>query len=226
MGHPAPLSDVTYGDCKFKNYGVVMTRRQFGMISLLAGLGLAGAKATHAAAPADPGFFQVIDQRHSVRSFTAQPVSDADVETMLRCAMRSPSAANEQPWEFVVIRDKSLLEQVGDINHWATYAKNAPVSILVCLNTQKEKEKGMGIIDIGMCSENILLAATALGLGAVFTGIYPYQDRMDGFSKLFSLPDYIQPVGLIVIGHPKSMEFTAKEEFNPKAIHQNKWQDN
>lgn len=201
-----------------------MTRRQFGMISFLAGLGLAGARASQAAAPAAPDFFQVIDQRHSVRSFTTQPVSDADVETMLRCAMRSPSAVNEQPWEFVVIREKSLLEQVGDINHWATFAKNAPVAILVCLNTQKEKEKGMGILDMGMCSENILLAATALGLGAVFTGIYPHKDRMDGFSRLCSLPEYVQPVGLIVIGHPKSMEFTSREKFNPQAIHQNRWQ--
>lgn len=200
-----------------------MTRRQFGLITLATGWGLANGMIARAATPADPGFFAVIDQRHSARAFTAQNVSDADVETMLRCAMRAPSAVNEQPWDFVVIRDKSILEQVGDINHWATFAKNAPVAILVCLNTQKEKEKGMGILDIGMCSENILLAATALGLGAVFTGIYPHKDRMEGFSRLCGLPDYAWPIGLIIIGYPKTVEFTPKERFNPEAIHQNKW---
>lgn len=170
-----------------------------------------------------PDFFDIINARHSVRSFTEEPVSDADIEKLLQAAMFAPSAANEQPWEFVVIRDKTILEQVGDINHWATYAKNAPVAILVCLNTQKEKEKGMGILDIGICSENIMLGATALGLGSTFTGIYPYKDRMDGFTKLCSLPDYVQPIGLIILGHPKNTEFQRKETFNPQAIHQNKW---
>lgn len=200
-----------------------MTRRQFGIISALACLGLSGGAMAKAAVPAAPDFFTVINQRHSVRSFTDQPVSDADVEKILRCAMQAPSAVNEQPWDFVVIRDKSLLERVGDINHWAAFAKNAPVAILVCLNTGKEKEKGMGIVDIGLCSENILLAACALGLGAVFTGIYPNKERMAGFSALCSLPDNVWPVGLIVIGHPKTVEFTFKDRFNPEAIHYEKW---
>lgn len=202
-----------------------MTRRKFAQVACLAGFGLSCAKLISAAElPAGgPDFFTVINRRHSVRAFTDAPVSEADVETMLRCAMRAPSAVNEQPWEFIVIRDKAILDKVGDINHWATYASKAPVSILVCLNTQKEKEKGMGIVDMGICSGNILLAATALGLGATFTGIYPHKDRMDGFSKLCGLPDYIEPIGLIIIGHPKSEEFTPKEEYNPAAVHQNKW---
>lgn len=199
-----------------------MTRRKF--ILGLAGLGLCSASVAHAdAIPAGPEFFSVIRDRHSSRSFTEQPVSDADIETLLRCAMQAPSAANEQPWEFIVIRDKAILEQVGDINHWASYAKNAPLAILVCLNTQKEKEKGMAIVDMGICSENLMLAATALGLGSVFTGIYPYKDRMEGFSKLCGLPDFVEPIGLIVIGHPKVTGHKPVDRFNPAAIHQNKW---
>lgn len=201
-----------------------MNRRQFTQIAALTLIGAGAAQASFAADNKTwPDFFDVIDARHSVRAFTEEPVSDADIEKLLRAAMLAPSAANEQPWEFVVIRDKAILGQVGDINHWASYAKNAPVAILVCLNTQKEKEKGMGIIDIGICSENIMLGATALGLGSTFTGIYPHKDRMDGFAKLCGLPDYVQPIGLIILGHPKNAEFERKEKFNPALIHQNKW---
>lgn len=202
-----------------------MTRRNFSRIAALAALGLGCARMSFSAEmPTGPDFFTVVKNRHSVRSYTAEPVSDADIETMLRCAMQAPSAANEQPWEFIVIRDKDILEKAGTINHWAKFAKNAPLGILVCLNTQKEKEKGMGIIDIGACSENLLLAATALGLGGVFTGIYPYRDRMEGFSELCALPPYVEPIGLIVIGHPKVADHKFTDRFNPEAIHQDKWQ--
>ena len=201
-----------------------MTRRKFAQLIGLSGIGLTCASFSNAAdTSAGANFFTIIKERHSVRAFTDETVSDDNIEIMLRCAMQAPSAANERPWEFIIIRDKNILEQVGDINHWATYAKNAPLGILVCLNTQKEKEKGMGIIDIGLCSENLMLAATALGLGSVFTGIYPYKERMDGFSKLCSLPDFIEPIGLIVIGHPKITNHEPVDRFDPAAIHQNKW---
>lgn len=202
-----------------------MNRRKFAQAAVLAGAGIVCLPRASRAADAAPGadFFALLEKRHSSRAYTDEAVSKEDIEKMLRAAMLAPSAANEQPWEFVVITDKSLLSQVGPINSWAKYAKDAPLGILVCLNQQKEKEKGMGIIDIGICSENILLAATALGLGSVFTGIYPYKDRMEGFSKLCKLPEYIEPVGLILIGHPKVTEFTRKERFNSEAIHYNTW---
>lgn len=198
-----------------------MTRREFA----LAGLAAGGALALPALAGAEsgPDFFNVIRERHSVRAYADEPVSDADVETMLRCAMQAPSAANEQPWDFIVIRDRDLLDQAAGINPWAGFVRKAPLAILVCLNGQKEKEKGMGIIDMGACSENLLLAATALGLGAVFTGIYPLKDRMEGFSRLCGLPDYVQPIGLIVIGKPKGEAPGFKDRYNPAAVHQNRW---
>lgn len=198
-----------------------MQRRQFAQLALVSALSLGWTRSA-AAAPA-PDFFTVVKDRHSVRAYTDQPVSDAEVETMLRCAMQAPSAVNEQPWEFIVIRDAAQLDQVGDINPWASFAKKAPVAILLCLNEQKEKEKGMGIIDMGTCAENLLLAATALGLGAVFTGIYPHQDRMAGFRKLCRLPEYVQPIGLIVIGHRAITSHTFADRYNPAAVHQNYW---
>lgn len=201
-----------------------MNRRTFAMLACLSGLGLGcPSLARVAEMPAGPDFFTVIRERHSSRSFTDEPVSDADIEIMLRCAMQAPSAANERPWEFILIHDREMLAKVGEINSWARFARSAPLGILVCLDTQKEKEKGMGILDVGLCSENLMLAATALGLGSVFTGIYPYKDRMEGFSRLCSLPDFAEPIGLIVIGHPKIARHEPEDRFDPAAIHQNKW---
>lgn len=170
--------------------------------------------------------FTAIETRRSIRAYNEDPVSDEDLQKMLQAAMAAPSAANEQPWEFVIVKDKALLQEVGNINHYATYAAKAPVAVLVCLNEEKEKIKGMGIIDVSMSSENLLLAAVALGLGAVFTGIYPFEDRMQKFKELFNLPDKVLPIGLIVLGHPLHPQVkTHPERFNPKAIHYDKWQD-
>lgn len=201
-----------------------MNRRDFGKLGMLA-LVLSAMPGNGYAQESGVDFFDVINKRHSVRAYTEEAISNEDIESLLRSAMRAPSAANEQPWEFVVIRDKAILEKVGGINSWARYANKAPVAILVCLNEQKEKEKGMGILDIGMCSENIMLAATAMGIGSVFTGIYPYKDRMDGFRKLCNLPDYIEPIGLIILGKPKIEDKSGTDRFNPAAIHQNTWQN-
>lgn len=171
------------------------------------------------------GIFTAIDTRRSIRAFTSEPVSDEAIQQMLKAAMMAPSAANEQPWEFVVIREKEILDHIGDINHYATYAAKAPLAILVCLNKNKEKIMGMGIIDVSMSAENLLLAATGLQLGAVFTGIYPLKERMDKFAELFNLPDHILPIGLIIIGHPLHKEIKMEPgRFNPQAIHYGKWQ--
>lgn len=177
--------------------------------------------AADAKTPAD--IFTILRSRRSVRAYTDEPVSDSDIKTMLECAMLAPSAADEEPWEFIVIREHGLLEQVAAINPYASFAARAPLAILLCLNQQKEKIKGMGIIDMGTCAENLMLAAAGLGLGSVFTGIFPYKDRMDGFSKLCSLPPYVLPIGLIVIGHPKIEGHHEVDRYNPACVHQNKW---
>lgn len=182
---------------------------------------LAANAGTPEAAPMD--VFKAIKTRRSVRAYADKPVTDADLHTILEAAMLAPSAANEQPWEFVVIRDKNILDKIGEINQYASYAKKAPVSILVCLNENKEKIKGMGIIDVSMCAQNLMLAARGLGIGSVFTGIYPEKDRMDKFQKLVGLPADIIPIGLIVLGYPAITGEHTVDRFNKAAIHDNKW---
>lgn len=206
-------------------------RRSFLRVASVASIAAAAAAALPAMAagadsPQPMDAITALKTRHSIRSYTPQPVSEEDLQLILQAAMQAPSAANQQPWDLVVIRNKDTLAKVGDINHYAAYASKAPLAILVCLNLGKEKDvtKGMGIIDVSLCAENILLAAHALGLGAVFTGIYPEKDRIAGFQKLLELPDDVIPIGLIVIGHPMMSIKKAEDRFNKSAVHMEKWQ--
>ena len=166
---------------------------------------------------------EAIKSRRSVRAYTAAPISASDLKTILECGMLAPSAANEQPWEFIVIEDKAILGKIGEINHYASFAKHAPLAILACLNEAKEKEKGMGVLDIAIACENMLLAAHALGLGGVFTGIYPIKERIEGCQKLADLPATVVPIGLLVFGHPQINSVRSPDRFNVDAIHKNKW---
>ena len=182
-------------------------------------------KAEKGGTPANPlDVLTALRTRRSVRAYTHEPVSDSDIDTVLAAAQLAPSAANEQPWDFVVIRDPKTLAAVGDINHYAAYAARAPVAILVCLDTEKEEVPGMGILDVAMSAENLLLAAHGIGLGAVFTGIFPMVDRMEGFRKLLDMPENIIPVGLIVLGHPAIPGLrTAEDRVKPANVHWENW---
>lgn len=205
-----------------------MTRDRRKFMSFMA-MGAAGVMGMPLIAKAEPAekekmdVFNAIKTRRSVRAYTEKDISEEDVRKILEAAMLAPSAANEQPWEFVVIRDKSILDKVGDINKYASYAKKAPVAILACLNENKEKIKGMGIIDVSMSAQNLMLAARGLGIGSVFTGIYPEKDRIAKFSKLCDLPAGVMPIGLIVLGYPEIPGEHIVDRFNAGAVHTNKW---
>jgi nitroreductase len=163
-----------------------------------------------------------IRTRRSVRAYTDKDVSDAQVKELLGAAMSAPSAGNEQPWEFVVIRDTDTLAKVGGLNRFAGYAKNAPVCILVCGNLDHDKYGGYWFEDVSAATQNILLAAHAMGLGAVWTGIYPMEDRILGFRKLVGAPENIVPLALVVIGHPKNSPKPI-DRFTEKKVHQERW---
>ncbi len=183
-------------------------------------LGVDAAQAAEGAERMDA--ITAIKTRRSVRAYTKEPVSERDIQELLAAAMAAPSAGNEQPWEFVVIRDPETLARVGEINRYAAMAKNAPVAILTCANESREKYAGYGIVDVAACTQNMLLAAHALGLGAVWTGIYPQKDRIEGFRRLLGIPETVIPVALVVIGHPQSRPQPVNR-FDASRVHQEKW---
>jgi nitroreductase len=168
--------------------------------------------------------FEAIHTRRSIRSFTAEPVSEADMETVLRAAMAAPSAGNSQPWHFVVIHDRAILDAIPAIHAHAAMVKGAPVAIAVAAELALEKYPGFGYwtLDCSAAVENLLLAARGLGLGTVWCGIYPRPERMEGLAKLLQFPEGVTAHALVVMGHP-AQEFKRIERFNPERIHKNVW---
>lgn len=160
--------------------------------------------------------------RRSIRKYTRQPVPDAWILALLRAAMAAPSAGNQQPWEFVVIRDSSVTKHIPSFHPHAQMAPEAPVVIAVCGNLHNEKHAGMWVQDCAAATENLLLAAHAKGLGAVWLGIYPRESRLAGMKKLLQLPDHIVPFAVIPVGFPGEQKPPA-ERFDETKIHYNRW---
>jgi nitroreductase len=142
---------------------------------------------------------------------------------LLDAAMCAPSAGNEQPWQFVVIEDRALLEEVPNINPNAAMTRDASVAILVCGDLTLEKYQGFWVQDCSAAIQNLLLAAHAKGLGAVWTGIYPLEDRVESMRKLFGLPGHLIPLALIPVGYP-GKGAAAASRFRKDRIHFNKWE--
>ena len=142
--------------------------------------------------------------RRSIRDYTPHPVPDELIKLLLAAGITAPSAFNEQSTEFVVVNDRKILDEIAKFEAKRPQLKKATVAIVVCGNQAKEKNKGQGYwqLDGAVASENILIAANALGLGAVWTAIYPYQDRIPKVQKLLNLPDEVIPLNIIPVGYP------------------------
>ena len=168
---------------------------------------------------------ETIMTRTSIRSFTDQAVADETVETMLRAGMAAPTAVNAQPWHFVVVNERAKLDELAGTNRHGNMLREAPLAIVVCGNMEKAM-KGPGqafwVQDCSAATENILLAAHALGLGAVWTGCYPMEERMVQVSQVLSLPETIIPLCVIVMGYPNENP-EPKDKWKPENVSYNKF---
>ena len=160
--------------------------------------------------------------RRSIRKYSSQPVPDEVVEQLLRAAMAAPSASNEQPWQFVVIRDHSVLNQIPGFHPHSHMLRQAALAILVCDDPLLEVSPGRGHLDCSNATQNMLLAAHSLGLGAVWLGIYPVPERMDGMRELLGIPPHIVPVSLVSIGYPDE-KLRREDRFKPERVHNERW---
>lgn len=163
--------------------------------------------------------------RKSVRAFTPKPVEKEKVDLLLKAAMAAPTAVNKQPWAFVVVDDRNVLDQLAAELPYAKMTAQAPLAIVVCGDLSKAlngETDRYWMLDCSAASENLLLAAESMGLGAVWTAVYPESDRMAKVRAVLSLPDYIVPLNLIPLGYPQHQE-EAKDKFNTENIHYNKW---
>ena len=161
--------------------------------------------------------------RTSIRQYTDETVSKADIETMLRAGMAAPTAVNRQPWHFVAVTDKAKLAELA--GRRGGMIKQAGVAIVVCGNMDKAMQgpgQAFWVQDCSAATENILLAANAIGLGAVWTGCYPMGDRVAEVSKTLKLPETIVPLCVIAIGHPAEQP-APKDKWKPENVSYNEF---
>lgn len=140
-----------------------------------------------------------IMSRTSIRRYQEKKILDADVEIMLRAAMAAPTAVNRQPWHFVVVSNSEILESLGG------RSKDAPLAIVVCGDMEKALEREAceyWVQDCSAATQNLLLAAHALGLGAVWQGVYPIKERVRKVSEILALAPQYVPLSIVALGYP------------------------
>lgn len=171
--------------------------------------------------PANPVINAILNRR-SIRKYSGKPVHKSDIMLLLTAAMYAPSARNEQPWHFIVIDDRELLEKIRRVHPYASMLSDAALAILVCGDENMELSKAYWPVDCSAATQNILLSAHALGLGAVWLGVYPRQERQSAIRKIFDLPSHVHPFSLISIGHPAEQK-GVPDRFREDRIRWNHW---
>jgi nitroreductase len=165
---------------------------------------------------------EAIFTRRSIRRYTPETISEELVESLLKAAMAAPSAGNAQPWHFIVIDDRDILNEIHTFHPFSEMLPQAALAILVCGDEKMENHPGHWEQDCSAATQNILLAAHGSGLGAVWLGIEPDHDRVERISRMMDLPSHIHPVSLVAVGYPDEVK-RASNRFKPERIHRNRW---
>lgn len=163
-----------------------------------------------------------IFQRRSIRKYTKEEVSKEHVIELLTAAMAAPSAGNGQPWEFIVIRNKQIFDRIMEVHPYSKMLDEASVAIVVCGNTEIERFKGYWVQDCSAATQNILLMANYLGLGAVWLGVYPTEERVEEIKNILEIPKHAIPLSIISIGYPAE-EKLPENRYEESKIHFEKW---
>ncbi|NGX41269.1 MAG: FMN reductase [NAD(P)H] [Candidatus Anoxychlamydiales bacterium] len=158
--------------------------------------------------------------RRSIRKFKDKKISKEILDDILKAGMFAPSAYNEQPWQFIVIDDRKLLDEIPNIHAHASMCQTATLAILVCADLTKEKTKDLWAFDCAAATQNIMLAAHDKNIGSVWVGIYFRKDYIKAFTKFLSLPKHIVPISLIPLGYPDE-EISTADRFKKDRIHYN-----
>ena len=160
--------------------------------------------------------------RRSVRSYKETPVPYELVEKVIMAGMAAPSAGNETPWHFIVIDDRRKLKAVTEIHPYADMLNECAAAVMVCGDLSLEKYAGFWVQDCSAATENMLIEAVHLGLGTVWLGVYPIEERAKGLQKLFGLPDNVIPLSIVALGYPAEKQERINR-FDPNRIRRNSW---
>jgi nitroreductase len=165
---------------------------------------------------------EAILTRRSIRTYTEKPVSEADLDTILRAAMAAPSAGNQQSWRFVVTTDREVLDAMAASTPYGKMLRDAPLAITVCAATTDLRHPQMWQQDCSAATQNALLAIHALGLGAVWLGFWPKAERVEPLKEALGLPEGVEPLSVLAVGHPAEGQ-PAVDRFNPAHVHRDRW---
>ncbi|MDI6724461.1 MAG: nitroreductase family protein [Methanobacterium sp.] len=163
-----------------------------------------------------------IKTRRSVRKYENKIIPEGHVKKILEAAMSGPTAVNQMPWQFIVINEPQLLKEIPKVHPNGQMVADAALAILVCADEKLLKFPDFWVQDCSIASQNILLAAHSLGLGAVWTGVYPLEDRVLGIKEVLGLPKNIWPLSLIPIGYPGEKP-APRELYDESRVHYNKF---
>lgn len=166
---------------------------------------------------------QEIFNRRSIRKFENRPVEKEKIEQLLKAAMQAPSAANQQPWEFIVVEDRTGLSRLSQMSPYSKPVAGSAVTLVLLADTSRLAIPNAWQQDMGAAAENILLEATHLGLGAVWLGVAVSDSSMDFVKKLYDLPDTIQPFALIAVGYPDDQENKFVDRYQAERVHYEKY---
>jgi nitroreductase len=165
---------------------------------------------------------EVILSRRSIRRYKKQTVPYGEIEGLIRAGMAAPSANNQQPWHFVVIDDHSILDEIPKFHPYSQMLREASAAVLVCGDTSLDRGGGMWVQDCAAATENILLAAHAKGIGAVWLGVFPREERYLTIREMLGMPENVVPFSIVSLGFPAERK-AASNRFNPERIHRNRW---
>lgn len=161
--------------------------------------------------------------RRSIRKYEGKPVSDDQIHKLLRAAMYAPSAGNEQPWHFIVIKDRQILDEIPKHHPYTQMLLEAPLAIIPCCDISNLKYEGaFWVQDIAAAIQNILLEAEHLGLGTCWCGVYSRKELVDKISEILNIPEHIMPVAVVAVGYPGEKR-EVRERFRPDRVHHDKW---
>jgi len=157
--------------------------------------------------------------RRSIRRYTDEPVSEADLQGLLEAGMAAPSSSNRKPWHFVVVTDRENLIALAEVHPHGKMLAGAGAAIAVCGDSDISARWA---VDCSAATENILIAAATMGLGAVWLGCYGSPERERAIRGVLGIPDSIGVLSLLSIGHPAE-EKEARTQYDPNRIHRNHW---
>ncbi len=168
---------------------------------------------------------KTIHQRKSVRHFTDKEVTKEQLEAIVRAGMAAPTAVNAQPWQFLVITDKELKSKYAEGNRQAEMINKCSALVVICgdMNLGNDISKVFWVQDVSAATENLLLAVESLGLGAVWTGVYPREERVKEVKERFGLPENVIPMCVVLVGYPEGDIDQPKDKWKPERLHWNKY---